>query len=78
MALVNNNWIDHLTAASKADGVAGPIFPGAGSEGILVIILVIIWIGWTVISSRQESDKLEKLARRRPSSNAWKSNITDG
>ena len=77
MATVNN-WIDHLTAASKADGVAGPIFPGAGSEGILVIILVIIWIGWTVISSRQESDKLEKLARKRPGSNAWKSNITDG
>ena len=49
MATVNN-WIDHLTAASKADGVAGPIFPGAGSEGILVIVLVIIWIGWTVIS----------------------------
>ena len=77
MATVNN-WIDHLTAASKADGVAGKIYPGAGSEGIFVIILVIIWIGWTVISSRQESDKLEKLARRRPSSNAWKSNITDG
>ena len=77
MATVNN-WIDHLTAASKADGVAGKIYPGAGSEGILVIILVIIWIGWTVISSRQESEKLEKLARRRPSSNAWKSNITDG
>ena len=77
MATVNN-WIDHLTAASKADGVAGKIYPGAGAEGILVIILVIIWIGWTVISSRQESDKLEKLARRRPSSNAWKSNITDG
>jgi|TARA_B100000214_G_scaffold5741_1_gene4226 hypothetical protein len=77
MATVNN-WIDHLTAASKADGVAGKIYPGAGSEGILVIILVIIWIGWTVISSRQESDKLEKLARKRPSSNAWKSNITDG
>ena len=77
MATVSN-WIEHLTAASNADGVAGPIFPGAGSEGILVIILVIIWIGWTVISSRQESEKLEKLARRKPSSNAWKSNITDG
>ena len=77
MATVSN-WIEHLTAASKADGVAGPIFPGAGSEGILVIILVIIWIGWTVISSRQESDKLDNLARRRPSSNAWKNNITDG
>ena len=77
MATVNN-WVDHLNASKAADGQAGPIFPGAGSEGILVIILVIIWIGWTVISSRQESDKLEKLARRRPSSNAWKSNITDG
>ena len=77
MATVSN-WIEHLTAASKADGVAGKIYPGAGSEGILVIILVIIWKGWTVISSRQESDKLEKLARRRPGSNAWKSNITDG
>ena len=77
MATVSD-WIEHLTAASKADGVAGPIFPGAGSEGVLVIILVIIWIGWTVISSRQESDKLEKLARKRPSSKAWKSNITDG
>ena len=39
MATVNN-WIDHLTAASKADGVAGKIYPGAGSEGILVIIPV--------------------------------------
>ncbi len=77
MATVNN-WIDHLTAASKADRVAGKIYRGAGTEEIIVIILVIIWIGWTVISSRQESDKLEKLARRRPSSNAWKSNITDG
>ena len=60
MATVNN-WIDHLTAASKADGVAGPIFPGAGSEGILVIILVIIWIGWTVISSRQKAINLKNL-----------------
>ena len=78
MATVNN-WIDHLTAASKAEGgAAGPIFPGAGSEGILVIILVIIWIGWTVISSRQESEKLEKLARKRHGPNDWKSNVTDG
>jgi hypothetical protein len=75
MATVSN-WIDHLN--KPAEEVAGAVYPGAGSEGILVIILVIIWIGWTVISSRQESEKLEKLARRKPSSNAWKSNITDG
>ena len=75
MATVSN-WIDHLN--KPAEDVAGAIYPGVGSEGILVLILAVIWIGWTVVSSKQESDKLSKLARRRPSSNARKSNITDG
>ena len=75
MATVSN-WIDHLN--KPADDVVGAIYPGVGSEGILVLILAVIWIGWTVVSSKQESDKLSKLARRRPSSKALKSNITDG
>ena len=75
MATVSN-WIDHLN--KPAEDVVGAIYPGVGSEGILVLILAVIWIGWTVVSSKQESEKLEKLARRKPSSNAWKSNITDG
>ena len=75
MATVSN-WIDHLN--KPAEDVVGAIYPGVGSEGILVLILAVIWIGWTVVSSKQESDKLSKLVRRRPSSNAWKSNITDG
>ena len=75
MATVSN-WIDHLN--KPAEDVVGAIYPGVGSEGILVLILAVIWIGWTVVSSKQESDKLSKLARKRPSSNAWKNNITDG
>ena len=75
MATVSN-WIDHLN--KPAEDVVGAIYPGVGSEGILVLILAIIWIGWTVVSSKQESDKLSELARRKPSSNAWKSNMTDG
>jgi hypothetical protein len=75
MATVSN-WIDHLN--KPAEDVVGAIYPGVGSEGILVLILAIIWIGWTVVSSKQESDKLSKLAGKRPNSNAWKSNITDG
>ncbi len=75
MATVSN-WIDHLN--KPAEDVVGAIYPGVGSEGILVLILAVIWIGWTVVSSKQESDKLSNLARKRPSSNAWKSNITDG
>ena len=75
MATVSN-WIDHLN--KPAEDVAGAIYPGVGSEGILVLILAVIWIGWTVVSAKQESDKLSDLARRKPSSNAWKSNMTDG
>ena len=81
MATVTD-WIKHLT--TDADGsavgtqVQGAIYPGVGSEGILVLLGFVIWIGWHVISARQESEKLSKLARRRPGSNAWKSNVTDG
>ncbi len=75
MATVSN-WIDHLN--KPAEEVAGAVYPGVGSEGILVLILAVIWIGWTVVSAKQESDKLSELARKRPSSNAWKSNMTDG
>tara|TARA_B100000073_G_scaffold64301_1_gene47525 strand:+ start:706 stop:933 length:228 start_codon:yes stop_codon:yes gene_type:complete len=75
MATVSN-WIDHLN--KPAEEVVGAVYPGVGSEGILVLVLAVIWIGWTVVSSKQESDKLSQLARKRPSSNAWKSNITDG
>ena len=74
MATVTN-WIDHLSA----EEVQGAIYPGAGSsEGILVIIGFVLWIGWHVIDERQESEKLEKLARKRHGPNDWKSNVTDG
>ena len=73
MATVTN-WIDHLSAKE----VQGAIYPGVGSEGVLVIILVVLWIGWHVISAKQESEKLSKLARKKPGPNDWKSNVTDG
>ena len=73
MATVTN-WIDHLSAAE----VQGPVYPGVGTEGILVLILVILWLGWHVISNMQEKGKMDAIARKRPGSNDWKSNITDG
>ena len=71
-----SNWIDHLN--KPAEEVVGAVYPGVGSEGILVLIAFVIWIGWHVISARQESEKLSQLARRRPGSSAWKNNVTDG
>ena len=73
MATVTN-WIDHLSASE----VQGAIYPGVGSEGILVIIGFVLWIGWHVLAAKQESEKLEKLARKRPGTNDWKNNVTDG
>tara|TARA_Y100000590_G_scaffold19738_1_gene23160 strand:+ start:116 stop:337 length:222 start_codon:yes stop_codon:yes gene_type:complete len=72
MATVTN-WIDHLSAAE----VKGAIYPGVGTEGVLVIILLVIWIGWHVITEMSESKEQEQLARKRHSANDHKSNITD-
>ena len=72
MATVTN-WIDHLSAAE----VQGAIYPGVGTEGILVIVLLVIRIGWHVITATSEQSEQEKLARKRYSANDHKSNITE-
>ena len=81
MATVTN-WITHLTTDTSGSDVgtqvAGAVYPGVGTETFLVLIAFVLWIGWHVISAKQESDKLEKLARKRHGPNDWKSNVTDG
>ena len=75
------DWIQHLQTDvdSATEGVqVANIYPGAGTEGVLVLIAVVIWIGWHVITGMQEEAELKKLAKRKPSSNAWKNNVTDG
>ena len=75
MATVTN-WIDHLN--KPADQVAGAVYPGAGSsEGLLVILAIILWVGLHVLTSRSESEELARLARKRHGANDHKSNITD-
>ena len=72
MATVTN-WVDHLSAAE----VQGAIYPYVGTEGILVIALLVIWIGWQVITSTSEQSEQEQLARKRHSANDHESNITE-
>ena len=76
------DWIKHLTTDTRGDEIgtqiAGAVYPGVGTEGVLVIIALVIWIGWHVITVEQEGEELKKLAKRRPSSSAWKGNVTDG
>ena len=73
MATVTN-WIDHLSAKE----VAGAVYPGAGSsETLLVILGIVLWIGWHVMTAKSESEELETLARKRHGANYHKRNITD-
>ena len=75
MATVTN-WIDHLN--KPAEEVAGAIYPGAGSsEGILVIIAIILGDGWHVLTAKSARDELDRLAKKRHGANDHKSNITD-
>ena len=48
-----SNWIDHLSA----EEVAGAVYPGVGTEGILVLIAFVLWIGWHVLSARHGSSR---------------------
>ena len=59
MATVTN-WIDHLSAAE----VQGPVYPGVGTEGILVLVLVVIWIGWHIMQDMQETSKSKAIAKK--------------
>ena len=75
MATVTN-WIDHLN--KPAEEVVGAVYPGAGSsEGLLVILGIVLWIGWHILTARQESEKLDKLSRKRRGANDYKSNIAN-
>ena len=72
MATVTN-WIDHLSAAE----VKGAIYPGVGTEGVLVLIALVLWVGWHVLQNNAESKSLEQLARKKHSANDHKSNIAE-
>ena len=67
------NWIDHLSAAE----VQRAVYPGVGTEGILVIIALVLWVGWHVLQNNAENKEMERLARKRHSANDHKSNITE-
>ena len=75
------DWIAHLTTdtdgATEGIQVGSSIYPGVGTEFYLVIALVVIWVGWHFLQHESESKQLKQLAKKRPSANDYKSNITD-
>lgn len=42
----------------------GPLYPFVGSEGALVVVLVLFWIVWHILQIRMENRTLNEEARR--------------
>jgi hypothetical protein len=42
----------------------GPLYPFVGTEGALVVVLVIFWVVWHILQIRTENAALETEARR--------------
>jgi len=58
----------------------GPVYPFVGSEMIMVIILVVVWIGWHICQLAKESRTLaeEQRALSNPQRLQEALRITDG
>jgi hypothetical protein len=42
----------------------GPIYPFVGTETLMVIILVVVWVGWHIVQMRMENRAHDDDARR--------------
>ncbi len=75
------SWVKHLTTdvdpATDGMQVAGEIYPMVGTEGLLLLIGVIGWLAWHVVTANSEAEEQKKLARKSPGPNAHKNNIVE-
>ena len=67
------NWVEHLSASE----VAGSVYPYVGTEWLWLTIAVVFWLWWHVGTATGEAEEHQKLARKRPSANDYKKNITE-
>ena len=55
----------------------GPIYPFVGSEGIMVILAVVIWIGWHIFQIKTENKRYEEQASALRQSGALQKALND-
>jgi len=67
------SWVEHLSA----EEVSGVIYPLVGTEWLWLTIAVVFWLWWHIATGSGEAEEQSKLARKAPSANAHKSNITE-
>ena len=72
MATVTN-WVEQLTAGEGHE----VIHPFAGTEIYWLVLAIILWIGWHVITGISETEEHEELINRSPGPDDHKSNVTN-
>jgi hypothetical protein len=55
----------------------GPIYPFVGSEGLMVILALVIWVGWHIVQIRAENKRYEEQARALRQSGALQKALAD-
>jgi hypothetical protein len=41
----------------------GPIYPFVGSEMLMVILLIVVWVGWHIVQIRMENRQMDNETR---------------
>ena len=74
------DWIKHLTtdvdAATEGVQVAD-IYPAVGQEWMWLTVAIVFWLWFHIGTGTGESEEHAKLARKKPSANDYKKNITE-
>jgi len=69
MATVTN-WVETITSGE------GAVYPYVGTELYWLILAIVIWLGWHVITNARETSEHEEIANRAPGANDHKKNVT--
>jgi hypothetical protein len=56
----------------------GAIYPFQGAETLMVVICVVFWLGWHVLSTRKEQAHNRELVRKYGNAEAMKRGIDRG
>jgi len=73
MATVTN-WFETISLGAEARGA---VYPYVGTELYWLILAIVIWIGWHVITGISETEEHEELSNKAPGPEDHKQNVTN-
>ena len=65
------NWVETMESGQ------GQIYPYVGTEVWWLVLAIVIWLGWHVITGISETEEHEQVRNRAPGPDDHKSKITN-